>query len=92
MRDKITQEFDKELMILDMNGSLHFYKGDMLMSTLLYDVDLPKLIKEIDLGRVFIDDISNPKKSRITLHLSNKESLRYDFHFKDKLRDYLLQS
>jgi hypothetical protein len=92
IKEKISQEFDKEIILLDNSGSLHLYKGDLPLLSLLNDLDIPKLVPELFNNTDFIWDISNPKKSRITLHLNSLTSIRFDLNFKGKLRNITLQN
>lgn len=90
---KIKYDFNKEVLMLDDNGSLHIYKGDFPLISFLNDLDLPKLIPEISgKSNKMITGLSNPKNSRVTLHLNTGEAHRIDFQFKGKLRDLVIQT
>lgn len=91
LKERISYEFDKEILLLDSSGTLNIYKGDLPLLALLNDTDLPRLIPSLS-PKLQITNISNPKKSRISLHFNDKDSQRFDFQFKGKLRDYCLQS
>jgi hypothetical protein len=88
----IQQDFDKEIIILNSYGSLNIYKGDLPLIALMSDNEIPILLNGIVSPDVRISSISNPKKSRITLHFNNREHYRFDFQYKGKLRDFCLQS
>ena len=87
----IQQEFNREIVILETSGSLKIYKGDLSLITLLGSHEIPKHLQDIIPAGQKIINISNPKKSRLTLHF-NDETFRMDFHYKAKLRDYNLLS
>lgn len=92
LKERIKDEFHKEVVLLDSSGSLHVYKGDLPLISFLSDVDIPMLLSpNFEAGSV-ITDISNPKDSRLTLTFDNDEVKRVDLQFKGKFRDFVLQS
>lgn len=93
IKHKVKENLNKEIILLDSNGSLHFYKGDFLLISFLPGSEVHKEI--ISKGQYLddmIEDISNPKSSRITLHLTKGQAFRFDLQFKGKLRNFILQS
>lgn len=90
---KTKENLNREILLLDTNGSLHFYKGDYQLISFLPGSEVHKAI--ISKGQYLddiIEDLSNPKSSRITLHLTKGQAFRFDFQFKGKLRNFILQS
>ena len=93
IKNKIKESFNIEIILLDSDGSLHFYKGEFLLISFVPGSEVHKSI--ISKGQYLDDtivDLSNPKGSRLTVHLTKGQAFRFDFQFKGKLRNFLLQS
>mmetsp|Transcript_5337 Transcript_5337/g.6358 ORF Transcript_5337/g.6358 Transcript_5337/m.6358 type:complete len:361 (+) Transcript_5337:251-1333(+) len=93
IKGRISNNFNHELLLLDANGALHLYKGEFLLVSFEPGSEVHKGI--ISKGQ-HLDDmiigLSNPKNSRVTVHMTRGQSFRFDFQFKGRLRDFVLQS
>ena len=93
IKSKIRENLNREIVLLDNNGFLHFYKGEFLLISFVTGTEVHKSI--ISKGQYLDDiivDLSNPKGSRLTVHLTKGQAFRFDFQFKGKLRNFVLQS
>ena len=92
IRSKVKSRYDIETIVLFNDSSIQIFKGYLPLLELHLKNGINSLIlifKEDP--NLEIVNLSNPKNTRVTLHLNNGDTVRYDFQYKSRMRDQTLQ-